>query len=49
MREQPTRRGMLLVRAGKEALGSCSPHRASFEVCREQVPDLIHVEVIRSV
>jgi hypothetical protein len=34
---------MLLVRADEEALGSCSARRASFELCGEQVSDLIHV------
>jgi hypothetical protein len=47
MRQHPKRRGMLLVRAGKEALGSCSARHASPELCGEQVTDLIHVQVAR--
>jgi hypothetical protein len=42
--QQSTRGGMLLVRAGKEAFGSCSARRASFELAGEQVSDVIHVE-----
>jgi hypothetical protein len=38
---------MLLVRAGKEALGSCSAGRASFELSGEQVSDVTHIEVVR--
>jgi len=39
---------MLLVRAVKEALGSCSARRASFELSGEQVSDVTHIEVVRS-
>jgi hypothetical protein len=37
---------MLLVSAGKEALGRCSAGRASFELSREQASGLIHVYVV---
>src|SRR6187200_385807 len=39
---------MLVVRADKEALGSGSARGASFELSGEQVADVTHVEVIRS-
>jgi hypothetical protein len=39
---------MLLVRAGKEALGSCSARRASFELSGEQVSNVTHIKVDRS-
>jgi len=40
---------MLLVRAGKEALGSCSAGSGSFELCRQQVSDLTDIEIVRGV
>jgi hypothetical protein len=39
---------MLLVRGDKEALGSCSARRASFELSGEQVSEVTHIEVVRS-
>jgi len=39
---------MLLLRAGKQALGSCSTRRASVELSREQLSDVTRIEVARS-
>jgi len=49
MCQQSTGGGMLLVCAGKEAPGRYRARRASFELCGEEVLDLIHAEIVRGV
>jgi hypothetical protein len=47
MLQQSTRRGVLLVRAGTEPPGGCRTRSASLELCREQVSDIVEVQICR--
>jgi hypothetical protein len=45
--QQSTRRGVLLVRAGTEPPGGYRTRCASLELRREQVPDIVQIQVCR--
>jgi hypothetical protein len=47
MHQQPLSGGMLLVRGRKEVSRNYSARRGSFELRREQVTDVVDVEVVR--